>query len=301
MAASITALLLSSYFAFVQAAPPPASPALQFVIADRALKSHAIVTKNELTITGGAKEPYLSSATVTDFEIAGEVRFDGEADAALLLYAWEREISSAPPVFPLRLANSSRLGELSGAGAHATSDPKVVASFLASSGDWQWIRVSCVGRHVRAWVAGGILADGTLPAPQYGRIGLEVTKGSVSLRNWQIVRSNGPATRPLEDDNADAPDAEAKPPGLTIPKLLHEVKPQYTGNAMRAKVQGNAELEAIVERDGFVGPIRITKSLNHELDIQAIRAVRQWSFTPASIDGEPVRCRVKIVMTFRLK
>jgi hypothetical protein len=99
MAASITALLLSSYFAFVQAAPPPASPALQFVIADRALKSHAIVAKNELTITGGAKEPYLSSATVTDFEIAGEVRFDGEADAALLLYAWEREISSAPPVF----------------------------------------------------------------------------------------------------------------------------------------------------------------------------------------------------------
>jgi TonB family protein len=176
-----------------------------------------------------------------------------------------------------------------------------VASFLASSGDWQWIRVSCVGRHVRAWVAGGILADGTLPAPQYGRIGLEVTKGSVSLRNWQIVRSNGPATRPLEDDNADAPDAEAKPPGLTIPKLLHEVKPQYTGNAMRAKVQGNAELDAIVERDGFVGPIRITKSLNHELDIQAIRAVRQWSFTPASTDGEPVRCRVKIVMTFRLK
>jgi protein TonB len=70
---------------------------------------------------------------------------------------------------------------------------------------------------------------------------------------------------------------------------------------MRSKVQGNAELEAIVERDGFVGPIRITKTLDHELDIQAIRAVRQWFFTPASIDGEPVRCRVNIVMTFRLK
>ena len=301
MAASITALLLSSYVAFVQAAPPAASPALQFVIADRALKTHASVANNELTITAGANEPYLSSATVTDFEIAGEVRFDGNADAALLLYAWEPEISSAPPVFPLRLANSPRLGELSGRGVHATHDAKVAASFLASAGDWQWIRLSCVGPHVRVWVAGGILADGTLPAPQYGRIGLEVTKGSVSLRNWQIVRSNGLATRPLKEDNPDAPDAEAKPPGLTLPKLLHEVKPQYTGNAMRSKVQGNAELEAIVERDGFVGPIRITKTLDHELDIQAIRAVRQWLFTPASIDGEPVRCRVNIVMTFRLK
>jgi hypothetical protein len=52
MAASITALLLSSSVAFAQAAPPAASPALQFVIADRALKTHASVANNELTNHG---------------------------------------------------------------------------------------------------------------------------------------------------------------------------------------------------------------------------------------------------------
>lgn len=69
---------------------------------------------------------------------------------------------------------------------------------------------------------------------------------------------------------------------------------------MRGKVQGDTELEAIVERDGFVGPVRVTKSLDHELDIQAIRAVRQWAFSPALMDGKPVRCRVTIILSFTL-
>ena len=126
-------------------------------------------------------------------------------------------------------------------------------------------------------------------------------KGSISLRNWQFVRQASVATRPLQEDNPDAVDGESHTPGLTTPKLRHEVRPTYTANAMRGKLQGHAELEAIVERDGFVGPLRITKSLDRELDIEAIRAVRQWRFTPALMNGEPVRCRVTVDMAFTLK
>ena len=299
MAPPVAALLVSLYVA-LQAAPAPAaySP-VQFVIADSALKKHRTVVGNELTITAGAGEPYLSSAAVTDFEMTGEIQFGQDADAALLLYAWEPEIARDAAA-RLVLAKSAHNGELSGGGVRATREAGIAAAFVARSG-WQWIRVSCIGRHVRVSAVGGVLTEGDLPAAQYGRVGIEVTKGSISLRNWQFVVGQAPATRPLQEDNPEVPDAEAKPPGLTIPTLVREVKPQYTPNAMRGKVQGNAEMEAIVERDGFVGPIRVTKPLDRELDIQAIRAVRQWRFTPALMNGEPVRCHVKIVMTFRLK
>lgn len=298
----IVALLLWSSFVLMQATPVPSTHLpVQFVTQTRAQKKHATIVNNELTLTGGAKEPYLSSAAVMDFEIVGEIRLSDDADAHLLLYAWEAAILS-PPVFPLGLGNSATFGELSGAGVHATDDATVAAAFRRGAQNWQWIRISCVGRHVRVTVPAGVLTEGDLPSPEYGRIGIEVTKGSVSLRNWQFVREEAPAVRPLLEDNPDAVDADKDVhPGLMEPKLRHEVKPQYTANAMRGKVQGNTEMEAIVEPDGLVGPIRITKSLDRELDIQAIRAVRQWGFAPGLMGGKPVRCRVTIIMAFTLK
>ena len=295
------ASLLFTCAVFLQAVPQPSShPAVQFLTFSANLKKHAIVVDNELTLTAGAREPYLSSAAVTDFEILGEIRMTEDADARLIVYAWEPAVVAAP-VFPLALGNTPRFGELSGEGVRATHDSNVAAAFRGAARNWQSIRISCVGRHVRVAVPAGVVTEGDLPTPQYGRIAIEVTKGSLSLRNWQFVRDDGPAVRPLAEDNPDAIDGdEFAAPGEAAPALRREVKPQYTENAMRRRVEGNTELEAIVERDGFVGPIRVTKSLDRELDIQAIRAIRQWTFSPAMKDGQPVRCRITIVMTFRL-
>ena len=41
-----------------------------------------------------------------------------------------------------------------------------------------------------------VIADRTLPAPASGRIGPEVTQGSVSLRNIHRSHSGGPAVVP---------------------------------------------------------------------------------------------------------
>ena len=303
MSASFAAVAGLFVAFWVQAAAPPSGQrAVQFLTDTPALKAHATVVNNELTITAGAREPYLSSVAVTDFEIVGKIRLPEDADAALLLYAWEPGIASEP-VFPLVLANSPRFGVLSGDGVQTTQDQKVATAFLAAARDWQWVRVSCIGRHVRVSVPAGVLTEGDLPTPEYGRMGIQVTSGSVSLRNWQFVRGDRPAAaRPLMEENPDVIDGEAhpEPVGLKDPKLRREVKPQYTANAMRRRVHGDTELEAIVERDGFVGPVRITKSLDRELDIQAVRAVRQWRFTPALKNGEAVRCRVTIILTFTL-
>jgi TonB family protein len=93
--------------------------------------------------------------------------------------------------------------------------------------------------------------------------------------------------------------------GVTSPQLVREVKPNYTGDAMRAKLQGVVELECIVLPDGSVDPksIKITRSLdaNFGLDEQAKIAVRQWKFRPGTLRGQPVAVIVNVELTFTLR
>ena len=103
--------------------------------------------------------------------------------------------------------------------------------------------------------------------------------------------------------------------GITNPVLVREVKPNYTGDAMRAKLQGIVEMTAIVMPDGSVDPnrIRITRSLDSTfgLDQQAIIAVKQWRFRPGTCArregcsgtpfGQPVPVIVSVELTFTLR
>jgi TonB family protein len=91
--------------------------------------------------------------------------------------------------------------------------------------------------------------------------------------------------------------------GVTMPSILKEVKPSYTAEAMRAKIQGIVVVEAIVREDGSVGRVEIIRSLDgtHGLDQEAIKAVRQWRFTPGRRQGQNVPVIVEIELTFTLR
>jgi periplasmic protein TonB len=93
--------------------------------------------------------------------------------------------------------------------------------------------------------------------------------------------------------------------GVISPQLIKEVKPLYTVDAMRAKLQGVVALQAVVLPDGSVDParIRITRSLDaiFGLDQQAILAVKQWRFRPGTRRGEPVAMWVDVELTFTLR
>jgi protein TonB len=92
--------------------------------------------------------------------------------------------------------------------------------------------------------------------------------------------------------------------GISYPRLIKEVKPNYTAEAMRAKVQGIVTLEAVVLADGTVGQVRVTRSLdpNFGLDQEAERTVKLWRFDPATNRvGERVPVLVEIEMTFTLR
>jgi TonB family protein len=91
--------------------------------------------------------------------------------------------------------------------------------------------------------------------------------------------------------------------GITSPRVLREVKPQYTADAMRAKVQGTVLLACVVRADGTIGDVQVVRSLDSTfgLDEQAIRAVRQWTFAAGTRMGEPVPVQITIELTFTLR
>lgn len=91
--------------------------------------------------------------------------------------------------------------------------------------------------------------------------------------------------------------------GITPPRLIREVKPNYTGEAMRAKIQGEVWMEAVVLPDGSVGDVSIIRSLDSAfgLDEEAIRTVKQWRFAPGMRLGKPVPVLVEVQMTFTLR
>jgi TonB family protein len=113
----------------------------------------------------------------------------------------------------------------------------------------------------------------------------------------------GPGNGPGEGPGADGDVYDSGVGGVSDPTLIHEVKPNFTVDAMRAKIQGVVIMDVVVLADGSVdgARIRITRSLDPGLDQQAMIAVRQWRFRPSLRMGRPVASRVTVELAFTLR
>jgi protein TonB len=91
--------------------------------------------------------------------------------------------------------------------------------------------------------------------------------------------------------------------GVTLPRILREVKPAYTSDAMRAKVQGTVLLQCVVRPDGSVSDIQVIRSLDSVfgLDEEAKKAARQWRFAPGTRMGQAVPVQITIELMFTLR
>jgi TonB family protein len=89
--------------------------------------------------------------------------------------------------------------------------------------------------------------------------------------------------------------------GIEAPRLLREVKADYTEEARQRSISGEVVMEIIVRRDGSVGEVRILKGLGGGLNERAAQAVRQWRFAPATRLGSPVDVIVEVGIEFKLR
>ena len=61
-------------------------------------------------------------------------------------------------------------------------------------------------------------------------------------------------------------------------------------------------LECVVLADGTVGRVEVVKSLDPRfgLDLEAVKAAKQWRFSPGTRLSEPVAVLITIELTFTL-
>ena len=119
---------------------------------------------------------------------------------------------------------------------------------------------------------------------------------------------------PAQAETQSAPEQplESKPgSGITPPKVIHAVDPEYTDKARRKKLSGTCELIVTVGVDGLPRDVKVSRSMSEQLpaklhdaavslDENAIKAVEQYRFEPAMLHGRPVPVYVHIEVKFQI-
>lgn len=84
------------------------------------------------------------------------------------------------------------------------------------------------------------------------------------------------------------------------PEIIRRVEPKYNDVARSANIEGVVILEAVIGADGKVHDVKVLRSLRF-LDEEAIKAVRQWEFKPATLNERPVDVFFVLTVNFQLK
>jgi TonB family protein len=88
--------------------------------------------------------------------------------------------------------------------------------------------------------------------------------------------------------------------GVSEPKVIYSVDPEFSDEARRAKYQGVVLIALIVDKDGNPQSVHVARALGMGLDEKAMEAVRQFKFKPALREGKPVACYATVEVNFRL-
>jgi TonB family protein len=105
-------------------------------------------------------------------------------------------------------------------------------------------------------------------------------------------------------DGSDSNAAKA-PKQLTVSSekmshnLLNKVVPVYPPAAKKAKIQGKVVLDAVIGTDGNVENLRVISG-PPELQQSALDAVRQWTYKPYLLNGDPVEVETTINIIYNL-
>lgn len=84
------------------------------------------------------------------------------------------------------------------------------------------------------------------------------------------------------------------------PHVTRSVPPKYTAEASKKRLQGICILSMTIDVNGRPDHIRVVRSLDPGLDVEAITAASQYRFTPAIYHGEPVPVFINLEINFRI-
>jgi TonB family protein len=81
--------------------------------------------------------------------------------------------------------------------------------------------------------------------------------------------------------------------------ILHKVNPVYPEEAKKARIQGKVQLDAVINKTGEVEQLKVVSGPK-ELQQSALDAVRQWTYKPYLLNGEPVEVKTTVNVIYTL-
>ena len=131
------------------------------------------------------------------------------------------------------------------------------------------------------------------------------TQTHASAVNPSAADSGGSNPRQMQQAghvpmSAQSPSVYLMGRDMTPPKATYAPDPQYSEEARKARFEGTVVLWLVVDADGLPQKIKVQRSLGMGLDEQAIKAVSQWRFQPATKNGTPVPVIINVEVNFRL-
>ena len=89
--------------------------------------------------------------------------------------------------------------------------------------------------------------------------------------------------------------------GVLPPQKIHAPQPLYTEEARLGRIQGVVILEAIIDEKGAVQQVKVLKGLPMGLSESAAETATQWTFKPATLNGQPVPVYFNLTVRFSLQ
>jgi TonB family protein len=116
---------------------------------------------------------------------------------------------------------------------------------------------------------------------------------------WALRMQVDAASAPA-GSNAAQSSAPLAVPASEMEKLkLTGPPPTYPIEAKKAGIQGIVKLSAVIGKDGAVENLQIVSGPK-ELQQSSLDAVRQWTYKPYQVNGDPVEIKTTINITFAL-
>jgi protein TonB len=147
-------------------------------------------------------------------------------------------------------------------------------------------------------------APSSLGEPGLGESGLMLASGLGA--EIPIYRGALLANPPAAPNTTIAPIAPAVPAApISVPsdvqaaKLIRKVIPVYPQMARVTRTQGTVRITGTIGKDGAIARLQLVSG--HPLLVQAaLEAVKQWTYQPTLLNGQPVEVITTIDVMFRL-
>ena len=260
------------------------------------------------TSLGNSGQEYRGKETVL-----GRCLVEGDPQANLLARRARRETFGVSLAIELSLLGLLVAAPLFTSTAQ-TQLQKIIPPQLAFFGDWHQhvqtqraapsatLRRSQISNPIREMIfpvvrvnprPGQETPDSPIPGiPEGDAVGPILSPGIISqpqlVEPPHIARPPQPEKHPLKLSE-----------GVLQAQLISRIEPRYPILAIQTRTEGMVQLHAIIGRDGRIAALDVISG--HPLLVKAaLEAVRQWTYRPTMLNGEPVEVDTSITVIFKL-